>query len=102
VRFSCVGPSTYHTYNFIILKINYNGTKTDYDIKSMKLFLLYTECLQKNLSYTECLQKNLNSFLMSTTKCSTNCRGEALVDLGCMLYSVNKLKKLKQKIYQIY
>lgn len=92
MRFSCVGPSTYHTYNFIILKINYNGTKTDYDIKSMKLFLLYTECLQKNL----------NSFLMSTTKCSTNCRGEALVDLGCMLYSVNKLKKLKQKIYQIY
>ena len=60
--------------------------------KSMKLFP----------SYTECLQKNLNSFLTSTTKCSANCRGEALVDLGCMLSSVNKLKKLKQKIYQIY
>ena len=37
VCFSCVGPSTYHTYNFIILKINYNGTKTDYDIQKYEI-----------------------------------------------------------------
>ena len=40
---------------------------------------------------------------MSTTKCSTNCRGGALVDLGCILSSLNKLKKkIKAKKYTKY
>lgn len=50
VCFSCVGPSTYHTYNFIILKINYNGPKTIYDIQKYEIISVYnTEYVYKRI-----------------------------------------------------